>query len=724
MKPRFFTLIFFFLLGYLSTPLVGQDDLLEIADEYFNNEKYADALLAYNRYYEHETDEDVLYKKGICYYHIDQVETSKDLFEKLIDKNYKNNEIGYYLGLSYQAMGDYYSAIQAYKYFLRKVKRDNPYRRMVADKITRCANGKKVGYLPQLAFVENCGADINSPYDDYGAVQSPNYLNRFYFTSNREQSTGGLRDNDGLRDDIYGSYYGDIYAAETNAGIWKIVDVLNPLVNSPKHDIVQGFSEEGNQMYYVKGLSSSDSKVHIHTFNTNDNELVLPSVFDSKIIGALGDRNIQVYNDSTLVYSSKRSTGVGGYDIFVMRKRGDIWLEPKNISRVVNSAYDEICPFLTRDGRKIYFSSNRLESMGGYDIFYSEFDSKAKKWSQPIHAGIPVNSSRDDTHFRLSHDGTKAIFSSNRVDGYGGKDLYIAYLKDQDKRMLLGQSRLSYLFPKSTLSDDPYYEDEVDDPFAVAEATETVDTREKYIIRPISYTDDKDVISPQNMQKLNILADLLSIYPTLRIELVGHTSDEGITPYELYFTLKRAEKAANYLIDKGVDKDRLTIKGAGNNYPKVKSILSSGSVNLAEKINKRIDVLIHNDMNSPLIIKYEEPAIAEYLVDQSYGIYTGAISGLSYKVQVVAVSQLYTNDVLSQYPDAMIEKDLYSNGFYYTVGLYEGYMQAKRIKDDLIKNNFREAKVIPYLDGKRLEYIDVVSQSVSFPDLNVYLKYE
>lgn len=701
----------------------AQDDLLEIAEEFFQNGKYEDALLAYKRSYENETNEDIIYKKAICLYETDEINEARNLLLTLKEKNYKEDDLIYYLGLSYQALGEYHNAIQTYKYYLRKIKRNHPYRRLVVDKIKRCANGNKVSYYPQLAFVENFGPEINTSYDDYGAVQSPNFLNRYYFTSNREESTGGLRSQNGLKDDIYGNYYGDIYATETNAGIWKIVDVLNPLVNSPKHDIIQGFSEDGNQMYYIKGLISEDSELFLHTFDDDDNELVLPSSFESKIVGALGDRNIQVYNDSTFVYSSKRITGEGGYDIHVMRKRGDVWLEPKNISRVVNSKYDEICPFLSRDGRKIYFSSNRLESMGGYDIFYSEFDSKAKVWSEPIHAGLPINSSRDDTHFRLSHDGTKAIFSSDRLGGYGGKDLYIAYLKEQEKRMLLGQSRLSYLFPKSTLSDDPTYDEEAPDPFAVEEEP-AENRRKKYIISPLSYTDDKDVISPQNIQKLNLLVDLLAIHPTLRIELLGHTSDEGITPYELYFTLKRAEKVATYLIDNDIDRDRISIKGLGNNYPKVKNIVSGGAVNLAEKINKRIDLLIHNDLDEPIDIKYENPTIAEYLVDNSYETYNEVTNEISYKVQVVQVNQLYTNDVLSQYPDAMIEKDLYTNEFYYSVGLYDKYMKAKKTRDKLIQNNFRQAKVIPYLNGKRLENVDIINQSVNFPDLNVYLKYE
>lgn len=702
----------------------AQDDLLEIAEAYYENGKYSDALSTFNRSFENETNKKIMYKKAICYYHIDQIENAKEIFLDLKDKSYDEPELYNYLAQTYQAKGDYKNAIQAYKYYLKEIKRDHPNRRMIVDKIKRCANGNKVQYYPQLAFVENFGAAINTSYNDFGVVQSPNYLNRFYFSSSREESTGGLRDKNGLKDDIYGSYYSDIYAVESNAGIWKLVDVLNPLVNSPKHDIIQGFSEDGSQMYYIKGIATGDSKLYLHTFNNDDNTLVLPTEFESNVVGGLGDRNIQVYNDSTFVYSSKRITGEGGYDIFVMRKRGDVWLEPKNISRVINSDYDEICPFLSRDGRKIYFSSNRLESMGGYDIFYSEFDSKTKMWSEPIHAGLPVNSTRDDTHFRLSHDGTKAIFSSDRLGGYGGKDLYIAYLKNQEKRMLLGQSRLSYLFPKGTLNDDPSYEIEADDPFAVEEEVVKEDVRKKYIISPLSYTDDKDVISPQNIQKLNILVDLLSIYPTLRLELVGNTSDEGITPYELYFTLKRAEKVANYLIDRDVNIDKLSLKGVGNNYPKVKNILSGGSVNLAEKINKRIEIIVHNDMDEPIDIRYEEPTIADYLQDDSYQLYSNSISEISYKVQVVQVSQLYTNDVLSQYPDAMIEKDLYSDQFYYTVGLYDNYMQAKRLKDQLIQNNFRQSMVIPYLNGKRLEYIDVVNQSANFPDLEVYLKYE
>lgn len=717
-------LLFLFICS--CTVAVAQKELLEQGDLYFENEKFNDAAVIYAAFLEGEDNVEILYKKGICHLHLNEVDQAGSIFLQLKEKNVEIDGIDLNLATYFHQKEQYKNAIASYKNYLRTIKRDHPDRRMVVARIKRCANGLKMDYQTELAFVENYGNKINSPHHDFGAVQSPNFLNRYYFSSNREESTGGLRDAKGLRDDVYGNYYSDMYTMEMNAGIWTLVNVLDPLINSSQHDIIYGFSEDGNSMYFGKGLDIKAMDLHTHDFISGDN-LKFPEKYKSKFVGKNGDIDIQVYNDSTFVFSTKRIRGEGGADIYVMRKIGDQWLEPKNISRTINSPFDEISPFLTRDGRKIFFSSNRLESIGGYDIFYSEYNSKTKEWSEPLSANAPINSPGDDTHFRLSHDGLRAVFSSNRIGGYGGHDLYIAYLKDQEKKMLLGQSKLNYLFPPSFVSQEVAIQDSIQNAKFVAEAEE--DEKEdvkirKFIISPLTYTDENDVISPQNTQKLDFLVEMMTIYPQLTLELQGHTSDEGITAYELYFSLKRAEKVMEYLVDNGVNKKRITLKGLGNNYPKVKDIIATGSVNMAEKLNKRIEIVVHNYDGLPLQIKYDEVKIADYLKDERITIFAETTAGLSYKVQVAVANQLYTNDVLSFYPDAMIEKDIENNEYNYTVGLFSDYISAKNLKDKLIRNNFPNAEIIPFINGERISKSEIYDATSVYADLLTFIKYE
>jgi hypothetical protein len=96
----------------------------------------------------------------------------------------------------------------------------------------------------------------------------------------------------------------------------------------------------------------------------------------------------------------------------------------------INTRYDEDGPFIHPDGNKLYFSSKGHSSMGGYDIFYTEYQEDKKRWGRPVNMGFPVNSAVDDVYFVWSADGERAYFSSQRADTYGNTDIYMLTRED------------------------------------------------------------------------------------------------------------------------------------------------------------------------------------------------------------------------------------------------------------------------------------------------------
>ena len=127
----------------------------------------------------------------------------------------------------------------------------------------------------------------------------------------------------------------------------------------------------------------------------------------------------------TLYFTSNRAGGYGGLDIYKSeRTRGGDWGPAMNLGPVINSKYNEDTPFITADGNTIYFSSMGHYNMGGYDIFYSTRLDNGQ-WSKPINAGYPLNTTHDDLFFTPVGDGAYAYYAKYNIDDtYGLMDIY------------------------------------------------------------------------------------------------------------------------------------------------------------------------------------------------------------------------------------------------------------------------------------------------------------
>jgi hypothetical protein len=146
------------------------------------------------------------------------------------------------------------------------------------------------------------------------------------------------------------------------------------------------------------------------------------------------ESSASITEDGTLlIFSSDRPEGFGGTDLYYSRKEldGD-WTTPENIGGYINTKFDEDGPFIHPDGNKLYFSSKGHNTMGGFDIFYSEFLEEKNRWTRPRNMGYPVNSPDDDVFFIWSVDGERAYFSSERADTYGNTDIYIMMRNDKN----------------------------------------------------------------------------------------------------------------------------------------------------------------------------------------------------------------------------------------------------------------------------------------------------
>lgn len=127
---------------------------------------------------------------------------------------------------------------------------------------------------------------------------------------------------------------------------------------------------------------------------------------------------------SVIYFASSREGGFGGWDLWYSERKEDgSWGDPVNMGPSVNTRMDEQAPFISNDGKTLYFTSNGHPGMGGIDIFVSWLDVNGQ-WSVPINLGPPVNTAHEEIGFFLSSDGMTGYLASDRPGGEGGFDLY------------------------------------------------------------------------------------------------------------------------------------------------------------------------------------------------------------------------------------------------------------------------------------------------------------
>ena len=187
--------------------------------------------------------------------------------------------------------------------------------------------------------------------------------------------------------------------------------------------------------------------------------------------------------------------------------------------------------------------------------------------------------------------------------------------------------------------------------------------------------------------------------------------------------MKRVEKVAKYLIDNGLQSEQIVLKSVGSEYPIAQTVLNGVANAAGEKLNRRIDLAVRDLATPPLPLKvtYNEPTVSQFMVNETGDRLKKHAVGLSYKIQIVTTKRIYDNEILSKYGDAMMETVGTDGTYAYSVGLFFDYNSAEKTRRDLVKDNMREAAVVPYVDGQRVAGDEARRFTTLYADLVNYL---
>lgn len=687
------------LIVLISWSMVGwgqpATELKRRAKEFFVASRYEDALTTILNSRElSRTNEEGRFLLALCYFQLNKLNESLDILKTLTENDKTPYpECWFYLGKIYHARHQFMEAAAHYKIYLKSATADQSTRRLVADLIRRCANGQQLQYQPAKAFVETLGAQVNTKYDEFAPVISPNYEDRLYFSSIREGNAGGKRNAQGKTDERAGSYFSDMFFCSNEKGNWVNVQPMPYQFNSPRHEVLLDFSKNGQALIYSKGLDITKGEIIVDTFRPAEQRLVTSDPLQAPVNPQAGDESPHFYNDTLIFFASRRSGGQGGLDIYKTALRNGRWTAPENLGTDINTPYDETTPFLSRDGKTLYFSSDNSErSIGGLDVFKTIYVAEVQRWSEPKNLALPINSAADDAHFRLSNDGFTGFLSSNRKDGLGQRDLYIAYFNDY----LTEQDAPTPLSPPIVEKETPVKVIEKETP---TETEEDFDRSTPETGNTLFFNSESDLFTSANKRLLDQMGLAIAEQSAQKLVLTVYALNPSTPSGGLYRAITNAEKAAKYLVDKGIAAEALFMRGAlptENTDPQ----------NAAYAMTLEI-------METPeFTSKGGNIGIFDPMLHQA----------LHYKIQIVSVKSEYKGELLLEYPHPMVEKTLTFDYLRYTVGAVNTFAQAQQLRQEIVAKGIGSAFIVPYIYGVRADKAMAKKYIEAFSDLANFIR--
>ncbi|MBL7797605.1 MAG: PD40 domain-containing protein [Saprospiraceae bacterium] len=699
----------FLLLAAPALPAQKTTDLKRAGEKQFANRQWAESLTTLGQYQQEKPgDLGVLTKLGICNYHLHQAEKARQYLEFVLQKNPTGTDpdVHYYLARTLHGLSEFERAIGAYKGFLRVAGDKHPLRANALDNIRRCVGGLGIRPNPDVALVENLGDRVNTPGDEFAPLPSVNFPNRVYFSAARENCTGGRRNAEGYEDLETGQWCSDMFFSNrTNSG-WNYATLLGDLLNTPRYEVVLDFSSDGQVLYFFRGFTLFSGEILADTAGRN---AVSSPAFSSPMLPEEGDTAPFLATDSLLLFASRRPGGQGGLDLYYAMRTDSGWTQPLNLGLDINSPYDETTPFLARDGRTLYFSSNSTRSMGGLDIFKSVFDPATQTWSEPVNLGTPVNSPGDDAFFRLTADGLSAFFSSDRLDSYGQRDIFMVYFKQEQMEQYTRRTLFAAAAKKTGNAATPGA--------VAAKLPESANFPVLY------YNTDNDILNEENRKSLSETARLAQLFPEAKVLVCVHTNETGPAKFDLYYGIKRAEIVGKALTDLGVPARNISLKSFGSAYPVARNVLNALPNPTGQRLNRRIEIwLASAEEPLPLTQTVQRQIVPQEMAIGGIMPTETRFKGLTYKVEAVAARQVVTNDALAMYADLMIESEPESGSYRYSTGYFRAFAEAAAHRRELQAQGFSDALVTAYVDGVRVSRADAAGLVKKYPDLAAFIK--
>ncbi|HMS97506.1 MAG TPA: OmpA family protein [Saprospiraceae bacterium] len=631
--------------------MVDYNTKLQVADQAASEGDYYGAIEWYTKAFEESKDLNLQLAIADLYVLARDFNKAEKIYDRILkrDKKREYEDIRIDFAKVLKSQGKYREALSEYNTILGDAE--------ATDSLKAIARFELKGIemmdnlAPNLeAIVNYLPGKVNSGSAETSPAIGPD--GSLYFSSfNRKKEI--------ILDGSEKDYHAKLFTAEKNdKGEYDKITALPENINRTEFNTAgAAFSRDGKRMYFTRALLQNN--------NIESSTLFVSTRGDAgwsaprEITELKGDFIVkhpyvgELFGNEVLFFSSNMLGGLGGYDLFYSQIKGDSYGIPTNLGNVINTAADEVSPYYNNG--TLYFSSNGHPNIGGFDIFYANWN--GFNWEGLTNIGFNYNSAYDDLFFRFNESGSSGFLVSNRPNKDKQKmkgsdsccdDIYGVYIRElvidllstvEDQNGALNGANVEvydltlggypetktnfngnvFNFPlladrnyKAIFKKEGYFPDTITfntngivedktikrttklkaDPDYGKDEVEIVTINQAIRLNNIYYNYDKSDILPDAEEDLNTLLELMEDYPDMVIELSSHTDARGDDGYNQKLSQRRAESAKNWLIAKGVNKDRIKPVGYGEKVILNKCANNVRCTDAEHRINRRTEFKI------------------------------------------------------------------------------------------------------------------------------------
>jgi outer membrane protein OmpA-like peptidoglycan-associated protein/tetratricopeptide (TPR) repeat protein len=409
-----------------GTAFAGLKPLVKVGDWYFKQFDFKTAVKYYLEAKKKGSDDAYLKQRlGDSYRLLNDWTNAEPYYQALSQDGSANNINKLYYAQALWANQKYSDALIALKGYSEAVPTDKSYKDMLnsLDQVNSLSKDNGM-YTLELMSINSAASDFGPTlYRDTGII----------FCSNR-QPDAYVKE----RDSWTNAPFLQIYQAfkDSSGMITSAKPIDSKAVNKKFHEGTSSYSEKMQELYFDRS-NYNGKKVKLAADKTNKLKIFrlvwLPDQvrWGDEVIEAVpfNDKEYSVCHPAlskdgkTLFFSSDKPGGYGGMDLYTTtREIGGQWGTPVNLGPTVNTSANEMFPFLADDGT-LYLASNGHLGLGGLDVFSTQRVGKAS-WQTPENLGYPINTNSDDFGYIIDKDNKKGYIVSNRPGGMGDDDIY------------------------------------------------------------------------------------------------------------------------------------------------------------------------------------------------------------------------------------------------------------------------------------------------------------
>ena len=494
-----------------------------------------------------------------------------------------------------------------------------------------------------------------------------------------------------------------------SGSLWSRPRVINNEIGMVGETYPVCLSYDGNDLYLVHQFYSH-SDIFVSSFEGS--RWSIAEALGPNVNGRTSETHASVSKDGqTLYFTSDTRGGYGSFDIFVSRRgNGGAWGPAKNLGPVINTPYEEHTPFISSNDSILFFSSQGHASIGGIDVYYSEL-TESGFWGEPVNLGYPVNTTGEDLFFNPGWDEIEGYYAVRRESDPTSNTIKMVIELEPEEAAVVSE----HVDPRT--ADSEYV-----DPEHVAVAIETDETlpvimpsgleevatlameieppetdqieevlnrsvKDEVMTPPSLTPTSKEILTgiPFDYNEFHLsfaavleverIADLMLQFGDTRIELTGHADASGSSDYNMLLSLQRADQIAQYLLDKGMNTDRISIIGKGELAPIARNHYPDGTIApLGRYLNRYVVVNITGLV--PAEVGLSGLYVPDNLLPDISQTGQGDSQSYSFTIQIVATRRPADLSLFPGLDD--ITEYICKDGYYrYTFRAFNSFRQAK-----------------------------------------------